>query len=357
MRLMDTKGDLWGTMTPLMGLTWVYEDIYMNSSKPIDKQDREIYCMFMEWDDNPYLSDEEKVRLEASMEPGELEARKRGRFVMPGKCVFDVAALQGMMEKCRPGERGNLSWVGDNMAKVEWIPDPEGEFEVWFHPDKDKEYMMAADVAEGLEHGDFDAVGVLNRDDFRLDAVYHGKVDPDILADYILRLAVYYNNPLVAPEANNHGLTTISHLKSDYQDIYRTTLYDKMADEEREKLGWYTNSKTRPLAVDAIKRSVREGHFSCYWRRFVDEAMSFVRHPNGKEAARSGYWDDAVMMMAILIHVHNTSAFVKSMPAPGTPTGGAKKAGWQRDEQGRDIFIHQSTIDDDARKEWGENAW
>ena len=30
MRVLDKKGDLFGTMTPLKGLTWVYEEIYLN---------------------------------------------------------------------------------------------------------------------------------------------------------------------------------------------------------------------------------------------------------------------------------------------------------------------------------------
>lgn len=314
MRVMDTRGDIWGTMTPLQGLTWVYDEIYLNSSKPPEKQDKEVFCIMMEWDDNPYLSNEEKQRLEASMDPAELEARKYGRFIMPGKCSFDITALQDMLKKCRPGERGNLIWKDETKTKVIWEQDNQGEYEIWHHPDPYNAYLIAADVAEGLEHGDFDAVGVLNRSKLRLDAVYYGHVDPDVLSDYIHRLAAYYHNPLVAPEANNHGLTTISHLKTCYNDIYKTMVYDKYADETKQKLGWYTNTRTRPLLVDAIKRAVRERQLECYWRRFVDEAMNFVRHPNGKEAARNGYWDDVVIMLGIAMHIHETYPLIEPKP-------------------------------------------
>ncbi len=346
MRLMDVQGLEIGTLTPLSGLTHIYDDIYLNETKPPEKKDPEVFCLTAGWDDNPYLSEDEKKRLEANMKPNDIEARKYGRFVMPGKCCFDAKAVQEGVEKSRPGERGNLVW---NNGKAEWEPDEAGDYEVWFHPDPDCEYLIPGDVAEGLEHGDFDAVGAFNRSFKRLDAVYHGKVDPDILADYIHKLAVYYNNALTAPELNNHGAVTISHLKLVYQDIYRSMVYDKIADEEREKLGWLTSPKTRPYVVDAVKKAVRERVFTCYWRRFWDEAMNFVRHPNGKEAARSGYWDDAVLMAGIGLHIDNTTALTKDMPPPSTGGGTSVKAGWQKDG----TFIHPSRIEDMRRREWG----
>jgi phage terminase large subunit-like protein len=357
MRLMDTEGDLVGTMTPLQGLTFVYDDIYLNESKPIEKQDKEIFCIFMSWGDNPYLSGDEIRRLESTLDPNELEARKYGRFIMPGKCSFDVKRVQEGLEKSCPGERGNIVWTDDKKTKVKWLDDPQGEYEVWFHPSEHDEYLLPGDVAEGLEHGDFSALGAINRTKNRLDAVYHGHVDPDVLSDYIHRMAIYYGTPLVAPEGNNHGLTTISFLKLVYQDIYRFTVYDKTNDEEREKLGWYTTPKTRPLVVDAIKRAVREGTLTIYWRRFWDEAMNFVRWPNGKEAAREGYWDDAVMMMGIGAHIHNTSTMTKDLPAPSTSSEGREKAGWHTDKDGKETFVHPSIIEDRRRSEWGEDGF
>jgi phage terminase large subunit-like protein len=350
MRTLDCKGSIIGTMTPLMGLTFVYDDIYLNDTKPIGKQDREIYCVQWSWDDNPFLNNDEKQRLEAMLDPAELEARKSGRFIMPGKCVFDKMALLEMQDKCYAGERGNLEWVG---KKVQWIPDKDGEYEVWFHPNDQDEYLNADDVAEGLEHGDFDACGILNRTKLRFEAVFHGKVDPDIYADYIHKLCVYYHKPLAAPENNNHGGTTISHLKLVYQNIYRSMIVDQTVDKEREKLGWSTTPKTRPYVVDAIKKAVRERTLKIYWKRFIDEAQSFVTHPGGKQAARNGYWDDCVMMMGIMMYVHNTSTMTKDLPSPGIPGYEEDKAGWKSDG----TFIHESILEDRRKAREKEEEW
>lgn len=346
MRLMDVQGVEIGTLTPLSGLTHIYDDIYLNETKPPEKKDPEVFCLTAGWDDNPYLRNDEKKRLESNMDENEIEARKYGRFVMPGKCCFEAKAVKEGLDKSYPGERGNLVWNG---SKVEWEPGDGGDYEIWFHPDKECEYLVPGDIAEGLEHGDYDAVGVLNRSRNRLDAVYHGKVDPDVLSDYFHKLAVYYGYALTAPELNNHGAVTISHLKVVYQDIYRSVVYDKIADEEREKLGWLTSPKTRPFVVDAVKKAVRERTFECYWRRFWDEAMNFVRHPNGKEAARNGYWDDAVMMAGIGIHIDRTTALTKDMPPPSAGEGSSLKAGFQKDGS----FLHPSKLEERQRQEWG----
>ena len=54
MRVLDKCGEIFGTMTPLKGLTWVYNTIYLN-----DKNDNEIWYEMMEWADNPFLSKKE----------------------------------------------------------------------------------------------------------------------------------------------------------------------------------------------------------------------------------------------------------------------------------------------------------
>ena len=76
MRVLDKCGDIFGTMTPLKGLTYIYDEIYLNTS-----QDPEVYYQFMEWADNPFLDKEEIKRLTAMLSQEELEARRYGKFL------------------------------------------------------------------------------------------------------------------------------------------------------------------------------------------------------------------------------------------------------------------------------------
>jgi phage terminase large subunit-like protein len=83
MRVLDRKGDVYGTMTPLKGLTWVYDLIYLNSGN-----DPEIWCAQMEWADNPYLDAAEIAALTASMGAEELDGRRYGKFTAHGGQVY-----------------------------------------------------------------------------------------------------------------------------------------------------------------------------------------------------------------------------------------------------------------------------
>lgn len=75
MRVMDKRGDIFGTMTPLKGKTFIYNEIYLNVRK-----NPEIWHEFMTWEDNPYLSKKEISLLETSLDKSALDSRRYGRF-------------------------------------------------------------------------------------------------------------------------------------------------------------------------------------------------------------------------------------------------------------------------------------
>ena len=75
MRVFDKRGDIFGTMTPLKGLTFIYDEIFLNV-----KNQKNVWYEFMEWADNPYLNKEEIEELTASLSPDQLESRRYGRF-------------------------------------------------------------------------------------------------------------------------------------------------------------------------------------------------------------------------------------------------------------------------------------
>ena len=83
MRVIDKCGEVFGTMTPLKGLTWVYNTIYLNENK-----DGSIWYEFMDWNDNPYLSKTEIDRLSETLSEEELQARKYGRFTSGTGMVY-----------------------------------------------------------------------------------------------------------------------------------------------------------------------------------------------------------------------------------------------------------------------------
>ncbi len=75
MRVLDRKGDIFGTMTPLKGLTFVYEEIYLNRH-----ENPQIWYEFMEWADNPFLSKSEIGALTECLDETTLQSRRYGKF-------------------------------------------------------------------------------------------------------------------------------------------------------------------------------------------------------------------------------------------------------------------------------------
>lgn len=83
MRVLDRKGEIWGTMTPLKGLTWVYEEIYLNKHNS-----REIWHEEMEWLDNPYLDRNEIALLNESLTKDSIDSRRYGKFSAESGLVY-----------------------------------------------------------------------------------------------------------------------------------------------------------------------------------------------------------------------------------------------------------------------------
>ncbi len=93
MRILDRNGHLFGTMTPLKGLSWVYEEIYLNKH-----HSDEVWCEFMEWSDNPYLSQKEVQLMSESMSQEALESRRYGRFTQNGGLVYPEFSEENVIE-------------------------------------------------------------------------------------------------------------------------------------------------------------------------------------------------------------------------------------------------------------------
>lgn len=83
MRILDRNGHIFGTMTPLKGLSWVYDEIYLNR-----RNSKEIWYEFMEWSDNPYLDPTEVEQMSDSLSQEALESRRYGRFTQSNGLVY-----------------------------------------------------------------------------------------------------------------------------------------------------------------------------------------------------------------------------------------------------------------------------
>jgi phage terminase large subunit-like protein len=63
------------TMTPIKGMTWVYDDIYLNTGNP------DLFVSEAGWDDNPWLTESQKQQMSRGLSANAIKVRREGKFV------------------------------------------------------------------------------------------------------------------------------------------------------------------------------------------------------------------------------------------------------------------------------------
>lgn len=193
-------------------------------------------------------------------------------------------------------------------------PSPIGRLFVYREIDPHEEYTIGADVAKGVgtmasdgtSESDLSVAQVLDSKKRQV-AVWRGLVDPDYYATILYHLGRLYNWARLGVEFNNHGILPNTRLFKDfaYPNLYTREVYDKQTDEMKEELGFYTDVKTRPLIIDELRQSVREGVIEINDKTTIDEMVTFVADPkSGKIEHEVGCHDDCVMSLAIANHIH-----------------------------------------------------
>lgn len=249
--------------------------------------------------------------------PQEYPSTWEESFIASGKNVFNPLALQEMEKDATPlegVEYYKITPLEDRPYEefeLERIPFEENEtpddftykapLKIWEKPKPYKEYVIGADVAEGLKGGDFSVATVVDISTMAVVARWRGHCDPDKFGEILGALGTYYNYALIGVEVNNHGLTTVQKLR----DTFYTNLYkrDRGYDEEWEtptvNLGWKTDMRTKRLMIDDLIKLVRERVIKDKDIVFINEAFSYVRDERGRMNAEEGSHDDAVMSTAI----------------------------------------------------------
>jgi len=67
--------DIIMSMTPIKGMTWVYDDLFMQTGR------EDLFISEASWDDNPYLTDKQKQLMTANLSDDALQVRRFGKFV------------------------------------------------------------------------------------------------------------------------------------------------------------------------------------------------------------------------------------------------------------------------------------
>lgn len=82
-RLIDQDGSYWITMTPVEGMTWVFDDLYTKA-----QHDDSIYVLEVDMLDNPHISESAAKSYLDGLDDNERAIRKEGRFVSRSGMIY-----------------------------------------------------------------------------------------------------------------------------------------------------------------------------------------------------------------------------------------------------------------------------
>lgn len=97
LRIADCGGVGWLTMTPLEGLTWVYDEVFEAA-----QTDPKIDVFVVDMMDNPYLNHGEMEVILSGLSEDEKEARKHGKFVQIGGLIFKMLSSKNVLDPFIP---------------------------------------------------------------------------------------------------------------------------------------------------------------------------------------------------------------------------------------------------------------
>lgn len=215
-------------------------------------------------------------------------------FIFSGRPVFMPTVIEALEETVEEATRYRITATG------EFEQDEAGELKVWAPPNSERRYVIGGDVAEGLSHGDFSVLQVLD-DRGSLVASWHGHVPPDEFGRITGFLGKRYRQALIGIERNNHGLTTLTALRdSGYQPLFVEEVMDRTSEgRQNQRLGWLTTARSKPLIIDRLSAAIRDSDIQIKDRSTIQELKTYVVEDNGATNALSGCYDDRVMAIAI----------------------------------------------------------
>jgi hypothetical protein len=184
--------------------------------------------------------------------------------------------------------------------------------------------VVAADTSSGL--GDYCAVQFLSKTKIDVPLVYHSKIIATEMTNTIYPVLekifdITGNKPVVAYERNAGGVFEMDRLASMNRTskfmVFEMPNVGNVNPTEPSKLGWDTNTATRPAMLSQLKEAIDNKLLRIYDKPTIEELYSFVvvqTTATAKAQAEAGMHDDLVMSLAIAWQLYQLAEFASNTP-------------------------------------------
>lgn len=240
-------------------------------------------------------------------------------FLSSGRPVFDPLKVLDAKSCCRLPEhvlrwQGGKDFVEVDTAGFKVVRDRDdnpigydfdstkGYLQLWAKPTSNSLYAVGADVAEGLEHGDYCSFDIV--DDLGVQVGhYHGHLEMSQYGELLDAVGLWFNSAYLGVEVNNHGHAVVMRLKQlNYPNQHIMQNSEREYDKTTLKVGWHTNRQSKPEIIhDVLGASLFDESSGIQCIHTVDQCLTYIYQKNGSLGAREGCYDDCVMSYAITL--------------------------------------------------------
>jgi len=228
-------------------------------------------------------------------------------FLSSGRPRFNIQKLEEYQETklYEVKLRGDMD-LEDNITE-----NPKGYIKFFRKYKPDGQYIIIADVAEGLEHGDYSCGKVIDLITWEQVAEWHGHIEHNEFGTELVKLARHYNNAVIVVENNNHGNSTITQIRKvelyPEELIFESNYAKEKADDDfktpEKRFGWMTTVRTKKVIIDNLAKLLNDGMIPGLTEDDIDELSTYVIDAKGATNAEDDCFDDRVMTLAIAYYV------------------------------------------------------
>ena len=228
-------------------------------------------------------------------------------FSKSGRVAFGTDIVDDCFEEIEPAKK--FRWViGQGAEEIGLDEEADIEVNMWVPPEVVRDdsgrplwkpnYVVAADVAEGLDHGDFSYVTVFDANTGEQCLSCKSAIPISYLDELVAWAGQQYFTALVGVERNNAGVLPLDRLYRDwyYPRLYRMDTFAQFRTGDRTpRYGWVTSTATKSKMVNDFYHALSEGKVLLHDPEFKIEAQTFIADGKGSYGATKSHHDDVIM--------------------------------------------------------------
>lgn len=270
--------------------------------------------------DNRFLTAEAIRTLEAFKETDEYYYMVYclNQWGVTGKTVFNGRAVSERLQRIpKPAATGCFEYDqspdGVHISNPRWVEDPDGPIRIFRRPGPGHPYVVGGDTAG--DGSDWFVGQVLDNITGEQVCVLRHQYDEDTYARQLYCLGLYYNEALLAPEANFSTYPVKLLDLMGYRNLYVREVEDTYDGTIRHAFGFRTDKLTRPVIISELIRVMRDHLNTVNDEETLLEMLTFVRTEKQRPEAEPGGHDDCVLALAIAHYARPQQSMTVTAPA------------------------------------------